>query len=192
MDESDAINSECDIPRDWSRRVPVRLVIPKNALVILIGAAGSGKSTFARAHFEQSQVVASAQCRELVSDDRYSRNCEDQANGLFRYCVASRLRLRKLTVADATNIRTAPRRRLLRIAQRYDAPAVGVVFDVPLISCLQGNALRKHQEPDAVIERQWREVGSAVMELEHEPFDALYYINESAIPHVVVQGPQAY
>lgn len=168
----------------------MKLVIPRNALVILIGAAGSGKSTFARAHFEQYQIVASSQCRELVSDDRYSRNYEDQANGLFRYCVASRLRLKKLTVADATNIRTAPRRRLLRLAQRYGAPAVGVVFDVPLISCLQGNALRSHQEPDGVIERQWREVASAVKELQHEPFDALYYINESTTPEVVLQSPQ--
>ena len=38
-------------------------------LVLLIGASGSGKSTFARKHFKPTEVVSSDVCRGIVSDD---------------------------------------------------------------------------------------------------------------------------
>ena len=39
------------------------------SLVVLIGASGSGKSTFARRHFKPTEVISSDFCRGLVSDD---------------------------------------------------------------------------------------------------------------------------
>lgn len=42
--------------------------IPELALVALVGASGSGKSTFARAHFKPTEVISSDYCRALVSD----------------------------------------------------------------------------------------------------------------------------
>ena len=45
------------------------LEIPELSLVVLVGASGSGKSTFARKHFLPTEVVSSDFCRGLVSDD---------------------------------------------------------------------------------------------------------------------------
>src|SRR4051812_16452675 len=45
------------------------ITIPELSLVVLIGASGSGKSTFARAHFKTTEVLSSDACRALVSDD---------------------------------------------------------------------------------------------------------------------------
>ena len=42
---------------------------PSSALVVLIGASGSGKSTFARTHFMPTEVLSSDFCRGLVADD---------------------------------------------------------------------------------------------------------------------------
>ena len=39
----------------------------------LLGASGSGKSTFAREHFGPFEVLSSDFCRGLVSDDRVER-----------------------------------------------------------------------------------------------------------------------
>ena len=46
------------------------LTIPEFALVVLIGASGAGKSTFARKHFLPTEVISSDVCRGLVSDDK--------------------------------------------------------------------------------------------------------------------------
>ena len=43
--------------------------IPELALVAMIGASGSGKSTFARRHFLPTEVLSSDFFRGLVSDD---------------------------------------------------------------------------------------------------------------------------
>ena len=44
------------------------LPIPELSLVVLIGASGSGKSTFARAQFRPTEVISSDFCRGLVAD----------------------------------------------------------------------------------------------------------------------------
>ena len=48
---------------------PRELAIPELSLVVLVGVTGSGKSTFARAHFRPTEVISSDFCRGLVADD---------------------------------------------------------------------------------------------------------------------------
>lgn len=44
------------------------LTFPDFALIVLMGASGSGKSTFARTHFKPTEVIASDTCRGWISD----------------------------------------------------------------------------------------------------------------------------
>ena len=49
------------------------LTIPELSFVVLVGVSGSGKSTFARKHFQTTEILSSDYCRGLVADDENSQ-----------------------------------------------------------------------------------------------------------------------
>ena len=55
------------------------LTIPTLSLVVLIGASGSGKSSFARKHFLPTEVISSDACRALVADDENDQTATNAA-----------------------------------------------------------------------------------------------------------------
>src|SRR4051812_21626233 len=73
--------------RPVSETAATTLPIPEFALVLLVGASGSGKSTFARRHFLPTEVVSSDACRGLVSDEENSLDATDDAFALLHTMV---------------------------------------------------------------------------------------------------------
>jgi ABC-type dipeptide/oligopeptide/nickel transport system ATPase component len=47
----------------------MKINLPELSLVVLVGTTGSGKSTFARAHFLPTEIMSSDFFRGLVADD---------------------------------------------------------------------------------------------------------------------------
>ncbi len=82
---------------------PMQIKIPELALVVLIGASGSGKSTFAKGHFKSTEVLSSDSCRGLVSDDENDQSATKDAFDVLHFIAAKRLAAGRLTVVDATN-----------------------------------------------------------------------------------------
>src|SRR3954465_3632147 len=106
----------------------MKISIPETSLVVLIGASGSGKSTFARRHFLPTEVVSSDACRGLVSDEENSLDATDDAFALLHTMVEIRLKRRKLTVVDATNVHVPDRKRLIELARRCHALPAAIVI----------------------------------------------------------------
>lgn len=61
------------------RGVVRTLVLPRDALVIFVGAAGCGKSTWAQSRFAGTWIVSSDECRRLVADDEASQSASRRA-----------------------------------------------------------------------------------------------------------------
>jgi len=149
----------------------MQLVIPEFCLVILIGASGSGKSTFARAHFKPTEVLSSDFCRALVADDEGDQSASRDAFDLLNVIAAKRLSRRRLTVIDATNVRPEARRPLLGLARRYHSPAVAIVFDLPESVCLARDQARPNRRVGGlVIARQMDSLRLSLTGLEREGF----------------------
>src|SRR5688500_7986295 len=114
---------------------PSRIDIPDFALVVLIRATGSGKSTFAARHFRPTEIMSSDRCRGLVSDDEADQAATADAFDLVRTIAEKRLKNRRLTVIDATNVRAADRKDWVALARRWHALPVAIVIDPGIDLC---------------------------------------------------------
>lgn len=139
------------------RSVSPALLVPADALVLLVGIAASGKSTFARRHFGPTEILSSDALRAMVTDDPSAQGATDDAFDLLHRILAMRLRRGRLTVVDATNVEDWARAELVAVAKRHRRPAVAIVLDLPLPVALERNATRTApRPPPAALRRQHR------------------------------------
>lgn len=120
--------------------------IPELSLVLLVGASGCGKSSFARKHFKPTEVISSDYCRGLVSDDENDQACSKAAFEVLRFIAAKRLAAGKLTVIDATNVQTEARKELINLAREYHVIPVAIVLNLPKEICYARNADRPDRQ----------------------------------------------
>src|SRR5512138_2534954 len=97
----------------------MKMTLPELSLVVLMGASGSGKSTFARKHFKPTEILSSDYCRALVSDDENEQTATKDAFEVLHFIASRRLAAGKLTVIDATNVQEEARKPLVELARRY-------------------------------------------------------------------------
>lgn len=120
----------------------MHITIPTLSLVVLMGSSGSGKSTFARRHFQATEILSSDECRGLVSDDENDQSVTPQAFEVLRFIAGKRLALGRLTVIDATSVQPSARRPLVALARQYHCSPVAIVLDMPESLCLERNRRR--------------------------------------------------
>jgi len=169
--------------------------IPADALVLLIGASGSGKSTFAARHFAPGAVVSSDQLRGLLAGDEADQQATEAAFGRLHRWIDSRLATGLLAVVDATNVDWMWRAALIRQAQRYHRPAVAIAFDLQLDICLAQNAGRARTVRASIIRRQHQQLRHDIDRLDLEGFSAVYVlVSPAEVEQVAVEiekGPVA-
>jgi protein phosphatase len=164
------------------------IVIPRNTLVVLCGPAGCGKSTFAAKHFMPTQVVSSDNCRALVSDDATNQAISGHAFDLMHFIIEKRLRLGRLTVADATNLKREDRKVLIKIARWYDYNAAAIIFDVPLEVCLARNRARARVVPEEALMAQYELLMKTRQTINREGFNYIYKLDEATQSSVAVKA----
>ncbi len=134
----------------------MRIDLPDPSLVVLVGASGSGKSTFARRHFAPTEVISSDFCRGLVADDENDQSATGDAFAVLNFIAARRLAQPRLTVVDATNVQRGARKPLLQLAREHDLFAVAIVLDVPEEVCRERNRARSDRDFGGHVVRQQR------------------------------------
>lgn len=130
------------------------IVIPDPSLVVLVGAAGAGKSTLAARLFAADEIVSSDALRALISGDESDQRVSGVAFRILHRTVGSRLARGQLTVVDATNTVPTVRRPLVARARAAGIPVSAIVLDMDPASVATQNAGRSRVVRDDVIERQ--------------------------------------
>ncbi|MEV6792160.1 polynucleotide kinase-phosphatase [Streptomyces sp. NPDC051320] len=167
---------ECTTP--GARTLPVTDL----SLVVLVGATGSGKSTFAHRHFKPTEIMSSDFCRGLVADDENDQSASGDAFDVLHYIAGKRLAAGRLTVIDATNVQTESRKQLVRLAREYDVLPIAIVLDLPEQVCAERNAARPDRAgmPRHVIQRHRRELRRSLRGLEREGFRKVHILRSAA------------
>ena len=163
----------------------MEIVLPDPSLVVLIGAAGAGKSTFAARHFAPDEILSSDRFRAIVSGDEANQAATRAAFALLHRTLTARLGEGRLTVVDATNFQSTSRRALLALAAGAHVPATAIVLDLPAETVLARNAARPARTVDmAVVRRQLAGVraslDSPVSPLHGEGFAQIVVLHDPA------------
>jgi F420-dependent oxidoreductase-like protein len=159
--------------------------------VVLVGASGSGKSTWATDNFRAGQVVASDDLRALVGEDRFDQRAGKDAFDILDLVLERRARRRLLTVVDTLGIDVARRRQYLELARGHQMPCFAVVFETPAKLCRERNSRRSRPVPPAVLSSQLKAMDGMVASLEQEGFDGVFAPSEVKLVPAALANAQA-
>ncbi len=151
--------------------MPEDISLPDLCLVALVGASGSGKSSFAKRHFRPTEVLSSDFFRGLVSDDENDQAATKDAFEVLNFVAAKRLAAGKLVVVDATNVQKEARKTLVALAREHDVLAVAIVLDLPEKLCRKRNLSRPDRDfGPHVVRDQVRQLRRSLKGLKREGF----------------------
>jgi protein phosphatase len=167
----------------------MKITIPELSLVVLIGASSSGKSTFAAKHFAPTEVISSDDCRALVSDDENALDVNREAFEVLGVIAAARLKLRRLSVIDATSVQREARKPLLELARENDVLPVAIVFDLPESVLQERSSMRPDRTfGSQVIHGQRESLRRSIKGLQREGFRYVFILrSEEQIAAVEIE-----
>ena len=156
----------------------MQITFPELSLIVLIGASGAGKSTFARKHFKPTEILSSDYFRGLVSDDENDQTATKDAFDVLHYILEKRLAGGKLTVIDATNVQPESRKPLLNLAKQYHCFANAIVFNLPESICQERNKQRPNRQFGShVVRNHTRSLRRSLGNLKREGFRFIYKLS---------------
>ncbi len=156
-------------------------IIPDPALVVLIGASGSGKSAWAAARYRAQEVVSSDQLRGVVGSGENDLDASADAFALLDQIVAARVRRGLTTVIDTLGLDSARRRGYLDLARRAGLPAAAVLVDADPAEIRRRNRTRSRPVPVPAHEAQLRRMRESAAELSAEGWDLVVRADQAHV-----------
>lgn len=143
--------------------------IPNNAVVLLVGIAGSGKSTLTKKAFgNNSFIVSSDECRKEICGNEANQSVNAQAFELFYKKIEDGILEKKQVIADATNLDKFSRDKIYDIAKRYNVPIYALVFNISLDKIKEQNKMRERVVPEYVIDNMSKKMQIAYYQISEE------------------------
>jgi alkanesulfonate monooxygenase SsuD/methylene tetrahydromethanopterin reductase-like flavin-dependent oxidoreductase (luciferase family)/predicted kinase len=154
--------------------------LPDPALVVLVGASGSGKSTWAAARYRAQEVVSSDALRGVLGSGTHDLDASADAFAVLETVVGARIGRGLTTVVDTLGLDPVRRQAWLAAARDAGLPAVAVLLDTPDVECRRRNGVRDRPVPAPVLAGQLRSVRAVRDVLEAEGWDLVVTVTGDA------------
>ena len=152
--------------------VPAKIRLEADALVVLAGPSGSGKSMWAATWFRSNQIVSSDELRAVVGEHRHDLRASADAFEVLDAVVARRLARGLLTVVDTLGMDVDRLVSWSTLAREHGRPSHLVLFDEDPKVCRRRNNARPAPVPSNVLSAQferWEETRAELGEsFDHE------------------------
>jgi alkanesulfonate monooxygenase SsuD/methylene tetrahydromethanopterin reductase-like flavin-dependent oxidoreductase (luciferase family)/predicted kinase len=149
-------------------------------MIVLVGASGAGKSTWARARYREQEIVSSDDLRGVVGSGRHDLDASADAFRLLDDIVAARARRALTCVVDTLGLEPERRRGYLAVAKAHGLPAVAVLFDVAPALVRERNASRDRPVPAPALRAQLTRAGQVLAEIDTEGWDQVLVVRSDS------------
>jgi alkanesulfonate monooxygenase SsuD/methylene tetrahydromethanopterin reductase-like flavin-dependent oxidoreductase (luciferase family)/predicted kinase len=158
------------------RMTDVRL--PDPAVVVLAGAAGSGKSTWAAERFRSTEIASSDALRAAVGSGPADLDATVDAFALLDQIVVARTKRSLTTVIDTLGLDQQRRTDYRRLARQSGLPAVLVILNTAAALCRERNRQRDRPVPAPILTEQLRKISKLVDAAQEEQWDQVLIIDQ--------------
>ena len=165
--------------------------LPSPSVVVLVGPAGAGKTSWARQHFAGNEIVSSDALRAVVGSGEGDLDASVDAFALLDAVVAARVRRGLTTVVDTLGLDPVRRRGAVALARAAGLPVVAVRLRTDLDTCRARNRQRDRPVPAPVLRAQFGKAAAA--DLEADGFDRIITVDggRAAVVSSAVSSPVA-
>ena len=131
-------------------------------LIMMMGVAGAGKSTWIKQNYPDVEPVSRDAIRFDILDEKggeYFDHEDEVFNSFIRQIIGS-LAVDEVTIADATHLNRKARLKVLSRVRKYADEVEVVWIRVPLETALKQNAMRsgRAKVPNDVIKRMYNNI----------------------------------
>jgi alkanesulfonate monooxygenase SsuD/methylene tetrahydromethanopterin reductase-like flavin-dependent oxidoreductase (luciferase family)/predicted kinase len=155
--------------------------LPDPAVVVLTGATGSGKSTWAAERFRAAEVVSSDALRAAVGSGPSDLDASVEAFALLDQIASARTRRSLTTVIDTLGLDPERRGDYQRLAREAGLPAVLVIMNTAAAVCRERNRERDRPVPAPVLTDQLRKIKRLLDAAHDEGWDQILIIERQSV-----------